>query len=77
MLSLLAEVATEAPLVCTVDDSQWLDGASAQVLAFVARRLGSESVAIVFAARATTTEMAGLPNTVVKGLADEHALVLL
>ena len=77
VLSLLAEVAAEAPLVCTVDDSQWLDGASAQVLAFVARRLGSESVAIVFAARATTPEMAGLPNTVVEGLADEHARTLL
>ena len=45
MLSLLSEVAEEQPLVCLVDDEQWLDHASAQVLAFVARRLGAESVA--------------------------------
>ena len=77
VLSLLAEVAANAPLVCMVDDSQWLDGASAQVLAFVARRLGSESVAMVFAARVTTAELAGLPNTVVEGLAEEHARALL
>src|SRR4029077_5823706 len=51
VLSLLAEVAAEKPLVCVVDDEQWLDGASAQILAFVARRLGVESVAVVFGAR--------------------------
>ena len=51
MLSLLAEVAEERPLVCVVDDAQWLDRASAQALAFVARRLLAESVALVFAVR--------------------------
>src|SRR3954447_20028530 len=50
-LSLLAEVAAEQPLLCVIDDSQWLDKASAQALAFVARRLLAESVAIVFATR--------------------------
>ena len=50
-LSLLSDVAEEHPLVCLVDDEQWLDRASAQVLAFVARRLEVESVGLVFAAR--------------------------
>src|SRR4051812_14367279 len=63
-LSLLSHVAEEQPLVCLVDDEQWLDHASAQVLAFVARRLGAESVGFVFAARVPGGALAGLPELV-------------
>src|SRR5262245_42006137 len=76
-LGLLAEVAAEQPLVCLVDDEQWLDHASAQTLAFVARRLGSESVGLVFAARAPTDDLAGLPELVVQGLQEADARALL
>jgi hypothetical protein len=74
---LLAEVAGERPLVCLVDDVQWLDRASAQVLGFVARRLGAESVGLVLAARVPGGELAGLPELVVDGLAEPDARALL
>ena len=78
-LSLLAEVAVERPLLCFVDDAQWLDAASGQVLGFVARRLLAESVAIVFAVREPTgeRELGGLPELTLGGLADEDARALL
>ena len=68
VLSLLSEVAEEQPLVCVVDDAQWLDQASAQVLAFVARRLLAESVAMVFAVRESGDEqdLTGLPELPVR-----------
>ncbi|NDU72102.1 AAA family ATPase [Actinomadura sp. DSM 109109] len=77
VLSLLSHVAEERPLVCLVDDEQWLDQASAQVLAFVARRLGSESVGLVFAARMPSVDLAGLPELEVRGLREEGARTLL
>jgi len=77
VLSLLADVAQEKPLLCLVDDAQWLDQASAQVLAFAARRLGAESVGLVFSANASTRELAGLPDLVVDGLRDDDARALL
>ena len=77
VLSLLSEVAEEQPLICLVDDEQWLDRASAQVLAFVARRLQAESVGLVFAARGTGEELTGLPELVVEGLDEIDARALL
>ncbi len=79
VLSLLSEVAEERPLVCMVDDAQWLDRASAQVLGFVARRLLAESVAMVFAVRdpSEDQELGSLPVMVVGGLSDADARALL
>ena len=77
VLSLLSEVAEEQPLLCVVDDEQWLDRGSADVLAFVARRLGAESVGLIFAARAVSDELAGLPELVVGELSEVEAGELL
>ena len=76
-LGLLSEMAGDRPLVCIVDDEQWLDSASAQVLAFVARRLGAESVGLVFGARVPTGDLAGLPELVIGGLREDDARALL
>jgi DNA-binding CsgD family transcriptional regulator len=78
-LSLLADVAEKEPLVCLVDDAQWLDQASARTLAFVARRLLADPVALVFATRADEPDhgLAGLPELPVRGLGDADARVLL
>ena len=77
VLGLLSEVAAERPLVCVVDDEQWLDRASVQALGFVARRLAADPVGLVFAARVAGQELAGLPELVVEGLAEEDARSLL
>jgi DNA-binding CsgD family transcriptional regulator len=79
VLSLLAEAAEVEPLVCLVDDVQWLDRATAQTLAFVARRLLAERIAMVFAVRDPNdvNELVGLPELVVGGLADGEARALL
>ncbi|MDQ4112848.1 MAG: AAA family ATPase [Actinomycetota bacterium] len=78
-LTLLANAAEQKSLVCIVDDAQWLDRISAQTLAFVARRLLAESIAIVFAVRdpATVEYLAGLDELEVHGLDDEDAHALL
>jgi len=79
VLGLFAEMAHERPLVCVVDDAQWLDRASAEALAFVGRRLVAESVALVFAVRGAdqAAQLAGLPSLVVEGLATDAARTLL
>jgi DNA-binding CsgD family transcriptional regulator len=77
VLGLLSEVAEERPLVCVVDDAQWLDRASAQCVAFVARRLLAESVVMLFAARKRSDVFAGLPELVVEGLRGADARSLL
>jgi DNA-binding CsgD family transcriptional regulator len=79
VLSLLSAVAEEQPLLCVVDDAQWLDSASGPVLAFVARRLLAESVALVFAIREPDgrREFEGLPELLLGGLGEEDARALL
>src|SRR5229473_2576893 len=79
VLGLLSEVAAGRPLLCLVDDAQWLDQASARVLAFVARRLDAESVALLFGTRdpAGEGDLAGLPGLALGGLADADARTLL
>jgi len=76
-LSLLSEAAEQQPLLCVVDDAQWLDRASAQALAFAARRLLAEPVALVFATREPGEEFRGLPELPVRGLRDSDAQELL
>jgi len=77
VLSLLSDAAEDEPLLCVVDDSRWLDRASAQVLGFVARRLQAERVLLVFAARQPSDELRGLPELDVPGLRDADASALL
>ena len=76
-LSLLAEAAEQQPLLCVVDDAQWLDRASAQALAFVARRLLGEPVALVIATREEGEEFRGLPELLIGGLREGDAQELL
>jgi DNA-binding CsgD family transcriptional regulator len=79
VLNLLADAADEQPLVCIVDDAQWLDRVSVQTLAFVARRLLAERVGLVFALRESGDEheLKGLPELVIEGLAADDARRLL
>src|SRR4051794_35750480 len=78
-LSLMAEASEEQRMLCVVDDAQWLDQASAQVLGFVGRRLLAESIALVFAVRPSAagdplpSPLAGLPGLPLCGLADHSA----
>src|SRR5829696_5229032 len=79
VLSLLADAAEEQPLVCVVDDAQWLDRVSLQTLAFVSRRLLAERLALVFAVRESGDDhmLDGLPELVIDGLPPNEARLLL
>ncbi|MEU1205325.1 AAA family ATPase [Nocardia sp. NPDC005825] len=82
VLSLLAEAAEDQMLICVIDDAQWLDRVSAQTLAFVARRLLAERVALVFAQRTPIADpsadpLTGLPELVIRGLRDNDSRALL
>jgi len=77
VLGLFAGAAATQPLLCVVDDAQWLDRLSAQTLGFVARRLVAESVALVFALREPVDGLTGLPRLIVRGLSEPDARALL
>jgi DNA-binding CsgD family transcriptional regulator len=77
VLSLLAELAAEQPLLCVVDDAQWLDRASADALLFAARRLDSESIVLLLCARTGAPTAAGLPELTLEGLSARAATELL
>jgi len=72
VLGLLAETAADRPLLCVIDDVQWIDEASAHTLAFVARRVSAEPLGFLFAARQLRAELHGLPTLRLGGL-DDHA----
>src|SRR3954454_16737611 len=77
VLSLVSEAAEAGPILCVVDDAQWLDRESAQALAFVARCLAAESVAIVVASGEPNDDFGGLPELVARGLENRDASDLL
>ena len=79
VLSLLSEAARHRPVMCAIDDVQWLDRASVQTIAFVARRLGAEAVGVVLSQRFADSDpdLGRLPNLVIGGLSDADARILL
>jgi DNA-binding CsgD family transcriptional regulator len=77
VLSLLSQAGQRQPLLCVVDDAQWLDGASAQTIAFAARRLQADPVALLFATRELSDELTGLPELLVRGLDSSDSRELL
>jgi DNA-binding CsgD family transcriptional regulator len=77
VLGLLSDAADDQPLLCLIDDEQWLDRASAQILSFVARRLAAESVGLILAARIPSGDLAGLPELALQPLHDTDARELL
>ena len=70
LINLLSELSTQRPVVCVVDDTQWLDASSAQAISFAARHISKDAVAFVFGACRLTQEVRGLPELMIAGLAD-------
>jgi DNA-binding CsgD family transcriptional regulator len=77
VLGLLSEVAEEQPVLCLVDDQQWLDQASALTLGFTARRLAADPIGLVFSTRTPSQELAAVPELILDGLPTADARVLL
>jgi DNA-binding CsgD family transcriptional regulator len=77
VLSLLSAAGQRRPLLCVIDDAQWLDRASVQAIRFAARRLQVDPIAMVFATREDNDDLSGLPELVVRGLPEDDALALL
>jgi DNA-binding CsgD family transcriptional regulator len=77
VLTLLSDVAGESPLVCVIDDAQWLDRASRETLAFVARRLLADAVGMILATRGAADDFKGLPDLPLEGLGESDARALL
>jgi DNA-binding CsgD family transcriptional regulator len=77
LVSLLSAFGAKRPLLCVVDDAQWLDSSSAQAIAFAARRISRDAVAFLFGARTLTDEVRGLPKLTISGLGDQDARTLL
>ncbi|MEU6009683.1 AAA family ATPase [Streptomyces sp. NPDC047453] len=77
VLGLLSGACEEQPLLCVIDDHQWLDRTSAQALGFVARRLAADRVGMVFGTRGANEELDGVPELHLSGLPDVYARELL
>jgi hypothetical protein len=77
VLSLLAELSAERPVVCVADDAHWMDRESAQALGFAARRLSADPVFVVFAVREPVSALSGIPELVMGGLRRRDARMLL
>jgi hypothetical protein len=76
-LTLISETAEKQPVLCVIDDAQWLDRETTHALAFIARRLGADSVALVFATREPVEDLAGIPELHLEGLGAADARTLL
>jgi DNA-binding CsgD family transcriptional regulator len=77
LVTLLCTLSANRPLLCVIDDAQWLDTSSAQVIAFAARRVSRDAVAVILGTRTLTNDVRGLPELTISGLGDQDARTLL